>query len=160
VFFPVVLLYGVGKFLFTPLALSVVFAMLTSYLLSRALVPAMALSLLAETHEENQGSGWWRRFVVGFAEAQLLSNIATFTHGVDPAVVDHYTVQRVINVDARVSGRDLGSVLRPQSLVKSKSFASFHRVQILRYEARAKQCVSRLRLWKEEWFSRSSLYTY
>jgi RND family efflux transporter MFP subunit len=66
VFFPVVLLYGVGKFLFTPLALSVVFAMLTSYLLSRTLVPAMALSLLAEAHEENQGRGLWRRFVVGF----------------------------------------------------------------------------------------------
>lgn len=66
VFFPVVLLYGVGKFLFTPLALSVVFAMLTSYILSRTLVPAMALSLLSEAHEENQGSGLWRRFVVGF----------------------------------------------------------------------------------------------
>src|SRR5579885_3515276 len=66
VFFPVVLLYGVGKFLFTPLALSVVFAMLTSYLLSRTLVPAMALSLLAEAYEENQGRGLWRRFVVGF----------------------------------------------------------------------------------------------
>ena len=42
VFFPVVLLTGVAKFLFTPLALAVVFAMLTSYLLSRTLVPTMA----------------------------------------------------------------------------------------------------------------------
>ena len=39
VFFPVVLLTGVARFLFTPLALAVVFAMLTSYLLSRTLVP-------------------------------------------------------------------------------------------------------------------------
>ena len=38
VFFPVVLLTGVARFLFTPLALAVVFAMLTSYLLSRTLV--------------------------------------------------------------------------------------------------------------------------
>jgi multidrug efflux pump subunit AcrB len=68
VFFPVVLLTGVARFLFTPLALAVVFAMLTSYLLSRTLVPTMARYLLAETHEENvgSGSGWWNRFVRGF----------------------------------------------------------------------------------------------
>src|SRR5216683_7388363 len=40
VFFPVVLLSGVARFLFTPLAMAVVFSMLTSYLLSRTLVPA------------------------------------------------------------------------------------------------------------------------
>jgi multidrug efflux pump subunit AcrB len=68
VFFPVVLLTGVARFLFTPLALAVVFAMLTSYLLSRTLVPTMARYLLADTHEENvgSGSGWWNRFVSGF----------------------------------------------------------------------------------------------
>jgi multidrug efflux pump subunit AcrB len=52
VFFPVVLLTGVARFLFTPLALAVVFAMLTSYLLSRTLVPTMASYLLPEQHEE------------------------------------------------------------------------------------------------------------
>src|ERR1019366_3718246 len=51
VFFPVVLLGGVARFLFTPLALAVVFAMLTSYLLSRTLVPTMAAHLLPEMHE-------------------------------------------------------------------------------------------------------------
>ncbi|HEY6419637.1 MAG TPA: efflux RND transporter permease subunit [Candidatus Binataceae bacterium] len=68
VFFPVVLLTGVAKFLFTPLALAVVYAMLTSYLLSRTLVPTMARYLLAEHHEENvgQGSGLWNRFVTRF----------------------------------------------------------------------------------------------
>jgi CzcA family heavy metal efflux pump len=68
VFFPVVLLTGVARFLFTPLALAVVFAMLTSYLLSRTLVPTMARYLLADTHEENVGggAGWWSRFVRGF----------------------------------------------------------------------------------------------
>src|SRR6202046_3313159 len=66
VFFPVVLLTGVAKFLFTPLALSVVFAMLTSYLLSRTLVPSMARALLPDTHEENLGSGRWGRIVRGF----------------------------------------------------------------------------------------------
>src|SRR6202040_3592363 len=43
VFFPVTLLYGVAKFLFTPLALAVVYAMLTSYLLSRTLVTTMPI---------------------------------------------------------------------------------------------------------------------
>jgi multidrug efflux pump subunit AcrB len=66
VFFPVVLLYGVARFLFTPLALAVVFSMLTSYLLSRTLVPAMARYLMPETHEENLESGAWARFVRGF----------------------------------------------------------------------------------------------
>ncbi len=47
VFFPVVLLYGPAKFLFTPLALAVVSAMLASYLLSRTLVPTMARMLMA-----------------------------------------------------------------------------------------------------------------
>jgi multidrug efflux pump subunit AcrB len=40
VFFPVVFLYGMGKYLFTPLALSVTFAMFASYLLSRTVSPA------------------------------------------------------------------------------------------------------------------------
>ncbi len=66
VFFPVVLLTGVAKFLFTPLALAVVFAMLTSYLLSRTQVPTMARYLLPDTHEENLGSGRWGRIVRGF----------------------------------------------------------------------------------------------
>ena len=68
VFFPVFLLGGVAKFLFTPLAFAVVYSMLTSYLLSRTLVPSMARWLLSDRHEENVGGGegWWRRFVTGF----------------------------------------------------------------------------------------------
>jgi multidrug efflux pump subunit AcrB len=46
VFFPVVLLQGPARFLFTPLALSVVFSMLASYLLSRTLVPSLAHKLM------------------------------------------------------------------------------------------------------------------
>ncbi|HVA80161.1 MAG TPA: efflux RND transporter permease subunit [Candidatus Binataceae bacterium] len=66
VFFPVVLLTGVAKFLFTPLALAVVFAMLTSYLLSRTLVPSMARYLLPDNHEEHLGNGRWARMVRAF----------------------------------------------------------------------------------------------
>ncbi|UFS69524.1 efflux RND transporter permease subunit [Geomonas sp. RF6] len=47
VFFPVVLLYGPARYLFTPLAFAVVAAMLASYLLSRTLVPVLARMLLA-----------------------------------------------------------------------------------------------------------------
>jgi CzcA family heavy metal efflux pump len=66
VFFPVVLLTGVARFLFTPLALAVVFAMLTSYLLSRTLVPTMARYLLPSEHEEHLGNSLWERAVRGF----------------------------------------------------------------------------------------------
>jgi multidrug efflux pump subunit AcrB len=40
VFFPVIFLYGMGKYLFAPLALSVAFAMFASYVLSRTVSPA------------------------------------------------------------------------------------------------------------------------
>jgi CzcA family heavy metal efflux pump len=46
VFLPVVLLTGAARFLFTPLAMAVVFAMLASYFLSRTLVPTMMHYLL------------------------------------------------------------------------------------------------------------------
>ena len=48
VFVPVLLLTGTARYLFTPLAMAVVFAMLASYLLSRTLVPTM-MSYLLET---------------------------------------------------------------------------------------------------------------
>jgi multidrug efflux pump subunit AcrB len=46
VFVPVVFLTGIVQFLFTPMALAVVFAMLASYFLSRTLVPTMVHALL------------------------------------------------------------------------------------------------------------------
>src|SRR3984885_3571861 len=46
VFVPVILLSGTARYLFTPLAMAVVFAMLASYLLSRTLVPTMMAYLL------------------------------------------------------------------------------------------------------------------
>ena len=51
VFVSVLLLTGTAKFLFTPLALAVVFAMLTSYLLTRTLVPTMAHYMLKDEAE-------------------------------------------------------------------------------------------------------------
>jgi multidrug efflux pump subunit AcrB len=46
VFVPVLLLTGTARYLFTPLAMAVVFAMLASYLLSRTLIPTMVRYLL------------------------------------------------------------------------------------------------------------------
>src|SRR5713226_804715 len=56
VFVPVMFLTGPAAYLFTQLALAVVFAMLASYLLSRTLVPTMVLYLLpAEVHLYAEG---------------------------------------------------------------------------------------------------------
>src|SRR5580658_7871605 len=64
VFTSVVFLEGPAKFLFTPLGLAVVFAMLASYALSRTLTPVMiGLLLKGEHHGETDGSGnWFARF--------------------------------------------------------------------------------------------------
>ena len=55
VFVPMFLLSGVARYLFVPLAESVVFAMLASYLLSRTVVPTMAKYLLHE-HDDAQAA--------------------------------------------------------------------------------------------------------
>src|SRR5216683_877483 len=54
VFFPVVFLYGMGKYLFTPLALSVAFAMFASYILSRTVSPAYCAYFLRPESVENR----------------------------------------------------------------------------------------------------------
>lgn len=51
VFLPVIFVTGAAKYLFTPLALAVVIAMMTSYFLSRTLVPTMVHYLLAKEVE-------------------------------------------------------------------------------------------------------------
>ena len=56
VFVPVVFITGVARYLFTPLALAVVLAMLASYFLSRTVVPTMVQYLLpAEAHLHQPG---------------------------------------------------------------------------------------------------------
>jgi CzcA family heavy metal efflux pump len=64
VFFPVVLLTGPSKFLFTPMALAVVISMLASYLLSRTLVPTLARMLMHGEHHptDNPKKGFSVRF--------------------------------------------------------------------------------------------------
>jgi multidrug efflux pump subunit AcrB len=71
VFTSVVFLEGPAKFLFTPLGLAVVFAMLASYMLSRTLTPVIiGLLLKGEHHDATPGSGnWFTRFHQGFERA-------------------------------------------------------------------------------------------
>jgi multidrug efflux pump subunit AcrB len=57
VFVPVLLLTGTAQYLFTPLAMGVVFAMIASYLLSRTLVPTMVYHLLRSEVAAHQASG-------------------------------------------------------------------------------------------------------
>src|SRR5215813_13162215 len=57
VFVPVLLLTGTAQYLFTPLAMAVVFAMLASYLLSRTLVPTMVYHLLRSEVAVYQSGG-------------------------------------------------------------------------------------------------------
>ena len=54
VFVPMFLLSGVARYLFVPMAEAVVFAMLASYILSRTVVPTMALFLLQEHDDVEQ----------------------------------------------------------------------------------------------------------
>src|SRR5882762_5868166 len=69
VFVPMFLLSCVARYLFVPLAEAVVFAMLTSYVLSRTLVPTLAKYWL-RTHEQEQAAAArpnaWQRFQRGF----------------------------------------------------------------------------------------------
>src|SRR5450631_3641549 len=71
VFLPMFFLTGVPKYLFVPLAEAVVFAMIASYLLSRTLVPTLALYLLkppahGESRSRNPLVLFQRRFEHGF----------------------------------------------------------------------------------------------
>lgn len=69
VFFPVVFLYGVSRFLFTALALTVVLALFASYAVAMTVVPLFCARFLRNVHHEtahHEGGNWFKRFVRGF----------------------------------------------------------------------------------------------
>jgi multidrug efflux pump subunit AcrB len=69
VFLPMFFLSGVARYLFVPLAEAVIFAMLASYVLSRTLVPTLAVYLLkAHVHGEHDRNkrSIFARFQMGF----------------------------------------------------------------------------------------------
>jgi CzcA family heavy metal efflux pump len=73
-FVPMFSLKGVAGFLFVPMAMAVVFAMIASFILSRTLVPTLALYLLKPHAEEQAALGnnmvarLQKRFETGFAD--------------------------------------------------------------------------------------------
>ncbi len=69
VFTPMFFLAGVSRFLFVPLAEAVVFAMLASYILSRTLVPTLALLLLRVPAAQEQRKNLFARLHHGFDAA-------------------------------------------------------------------------------------------
>jgi multidrug efflux pump subunit AcrB len=94
VFVPVVFLTGPAAYLFTPLALAVVFAMLASYFLSRTLVPTMVLYLLpkeAAQHAESSPSrprpGLFRRLYNAFNDR--FERLRLAYHGLLDWALDH-----------------------------------------------------------------------
>ena len=71
VFFPVTFLYGVSRFLFTALALSVVLSLFASYFVAMTVVPLFCANLI-KAHQPhaagmpNEPRGWGRRFNAWF----------------------------------------------------------------------------------------------
>jgi multidrug efflux pump subunit AcrB len=65
VFFPVIFLYGVSKFLFTALALAVILSLFASYLVAMTVVPLFCAKLIKGHHghvEADKPRGWGARF--------------------------------------------------------------------------------------------------
>jgi multidrug efflux pump subunit AcrB len=90
VFVPVLLLTGAAKYLFTPLAAAVVFAMLASYFLSRTLIPNMVNYLLGSEakmyqcggHEASGGRGpiWAVHYAFNRRFELMRSSYTSFLH--------------------------------------------------------------------------------
>src|SRR5262249_28220634 len=69
VFVSVFFLQGAARYLFTPLAMAVVFAMLASYTISRTLTPITISLLLRKVYTRHGASpGWLDRFHAAFNE--------------------------------------------------------------------------------------------
>jgi multidrug efflux pump subunit AcrB len=64
VFIPIFFLSGVAKYLFSPLAEAVIFAMIASYILSRTLVPTLAMYWIRTHGEESHPANRKKSFVL------------------------------------------------------------------------------------------------
>ncbi len=79
VFLPMFLLDGVARYLFVPLAEAVVFAMLASYVLSRTLVPTLAMYLLKIKSHQSESRNLFSRLQRSFE--RLFEQIRTVYRG-------------------------------------------------------------------------------
>ncbi|MBX9963279.1 MAG: efflux RND transporter permease subunit [Burkholderiales bacterium] len=100
VFFPVSFLYGASKFLFTPLALAVVFSLLASYVLSFTLVPMLSRFLLEGEHHGEHAPGGRRSFGARFNDARewLLGRLTNFYGGILTMVMHHRVFMMLVVV--------------------------------------------------------------
>jgi multidrug efflux pump subunit AcrB len=89
VFVPVLLLTGAAKYLFTPLAMAVVFAMMASYFLSRTLIPTMVhymlrseVKLYARGEHEEGGTGviWKAHYIFNRRFELLRASYGSLLH--------------------------------------------------------------------------------
>jgi CzcA family heavy metal efflux pump len=90
VFVPMFLLTGVARYLFVPLAEAVVFAMLTSYVLSRTLVPTLCMYWLRTAAQEKAAlanPNPWQRFQGGFEKR--FERLRERYHGVLQSALAH-----------------------------------------------------------------------
>jgi len=69
VFFPVTLLTGVSKFLFSAMGLAVVVSLFASYIVAMTVVPLFCARFLKLNHAEHSKRGWGARFNVAFNAA-------------------------------------------------------------------------------------------
>lgn len=103
VFSPLFLLTGTAAFVFVPLALSVVFAMAASYMLSRTLVPTLA-SLMLAAGPHHAGAGALGRMTV------LVDRLLSFLEGRVAAVAALLLRWRALPVFGLVLALSLGAV--------------------------------------------------
>ncbi|HTC13866.1 MAG TPA: efflux RND transporter permease subunit [Chthoniobacterales bacterium] len=126
VFFPVTFLYGVSKFLFTALALSVVLSLFASYLVAMTVVPLFCAKFI-EGHQsdpleskaeagQKAPEGLWRRFNSGFNR-----KFTCFLDGFDR--VQLVALARPISTVIGI----LGMVLLSFALIPKLGFAYFPR---------------------------------
>jgi multidrug efflux pump subunit AcrB len=81
VFVPMFALPGIAGFLFVPMAMAVVFAMIASFVLSRMLVPAMAMYLLKPHHSAHAEVALDDRGPGAATPRQRPNPLARFQHG-------------------------------------------------------------------------------
>jgi multidrug efflux pump subunit AcrB len=107
VFSPLFLLTGTAAFVFIPLALSVVFAMLASYVLSRTLVPTLATLMLspvgADAHHAH-GKGPFGRF------SSAVDNLLSALERIVAAVARLLLRWKIIPIAGLVFALSLGAI--------------------------------------------------
>jgi multidrug efflux pump subunit AcrB len=120
VFVPITLLTGVGKSLFMPMAMAVVFAMLPSYLLSRTLVTTMMSALLRRELHLYRPAAEIRD--TGYA---IRDEGAPTGDGDSSATAESHLASRISHLASRISHRRFGLIWR----VHERFEAGFERVR-------------------------------